>query len=74
MSSKRHAGSSGGNSLPAGASDSAWLSTSDRLDFAFKKRTEKIDWRRIGNIIQLKTSLHSNFYSKQVHLLFKSFW
>jgi len=56
MSGKRNMGSVGGNAktvsnvpLPVGASDMFCLSTSDRLDFAFKKRMEKIDWRRIGN-------------------------
>lgn len=55
MPSKLYVGSVGVSGKTAGdeqmmtaSSDLGWLMTSDRMDFTFKKRVDKIDWRKIG--------------------------
>jgi hypothetical protein len=33
------------------SSDMGWLTSTDRMDFTFKKRVDKIDWRKIGKCV-----------------------
>jgi hypothetical protein len=58
MSAKLYVGPVGGSGQSAGSeqrmnasSDLGWLMASERMDFTFKKRVDKIDWRKIGKCV-----------------------